>query len=149
MKKILLLVLFLPLVSCSYLTEFFIYNNTEAPITIEYQAKRQSDNDPFVTKPKVVSFKSFKKTKTLENQPTINIDITNLIVRTTIQPKQALWVGADTNFGLNNPSHREKLRSNIEYLTITSKAATITADSTNVLDYFKAFDSGHIGILAE
>jgi len=149
MKKAWLYLLFLPLVSCSYLTEFFIYNNTDVPITIEYQALRPSESDPFTTNPKVVSFRSFKKTRDLEHPPPIDIDTTMLIVTCKLQPKQALWIGADTNFSMNNSYDREKLRSNLEYLSIKSRSSILKADSTNVLDHFKTFNLGHIGILAE
>lgn len=148
MKKwILLLCVSVSLTSCSYLTDFYIFNTSEETITITYKTIKTEANHPFVTAPKIFHFKNLKKIgkKKIENAAIQLKD--SLTVIATLEPKQALWIGVDRTFILKN--EREQLRGNLEFITITQGRVTKKLTTKDVLPQFQEFTSEIVGIVVE
>ena len=147
MKWFFLLVVSLSLTSCSYLTNFYIFNNTEETITITYKTKKTEINHPFVTAPKIFNYKNLKK---VEKKKIINAAIQlkdSLTVQVTLQPKQALWIGVDRNYILKND--RRQLEENLEYLNITQGLTTTKYSAEDISSQFNAFTYEIVGIAVE
>lgn len=141
MKKAWLLLFFLPLLSCSYLTEFFIYNNTDVPIRITYVVKYPMVNDAFLSNPKLKAFESYTKVDTEEITRKPIFDTESVTLTCSLHPKQALWIGAATNFSLESKYGAEKLGANPVSLTIETGHGFIQADSTSLLSLVKTYTS--------
>ena len=59
---------------------------------------------------------------------------------------QALWIGDDINFSLNDANDIKKLKRNLIYLKIKTKNTEINADEKNIVGFFKTFDRHTVGI---
>ncbi|RDK86984.1 hypothetical protein [Marinirhabdus gelatinilytica] len=133
--------------SCSYLTQFYIYNNSEDTLQIVYKTKRTQLDKPFVTAPKLFKFKNYKKVKNEIANPQAITKRDSLTLHATLIPKQALWVGVDVNFSLKYDG--EILSENLEYLHIIKNGDTTTYTSSNIAQKFHTYTSDHVGIAIE
>ncbi|QIE58874.1 hypothetical protein G5B37_04645 [Rasiella rasia] len=147
MKWILLTICALSLTSCSYLTEFYIYNTSEGEIHITYTTKRVTNQYPFITNPVVKDFRSFTRVKDPTQPKTIALSADSLTIKVTLLPKQALYIGAESNFNLNSASDRHDLVQNLESLHIVTSTDSITLTPDVILPYFEEFDYEHVGII--
>ncbi|WP_432411101.1 hypothetical protein [Rasiella sp. SM2506] len=147
MKWLLLFLSCFCLSGCSYLTDFYIFNTSEELITISYKTKKTEAYHPFVTAPKIASFKNLKNVGKKETtQVAIEIkDSLNIMV--TLQPKQALWIGVDRNFILKND--RQQLEENLDYLTITQGQKIIKYSAKDIASQFDEFTYKIVGIAVE
>lgn len=145
MKWLLLCIVSLSLVSCSYLTDFYIFNDTSEAIEITYKVKRTEAYAPFVTAPKIHPFKATTKIKDAINVNAANLLQDSLTVRTILQPKQALWIGVDSNFSLKYDA--EILSENLEQLTIKQAGEIMTFSPNEAVAKFQEISYKIVGIL--
>ena len=133
--------------SCSYLTNFYIFNSTEEAITITYKAKNTEVYTPFVTAPKVFNFKNLKNIEEKEILNAIRKAKDSFTVVATLQPKQALWIGLDRSFILKNDRH--KLKENLEYVSVTGNLSPKHYTAEDILPEFKEITYKIVGIEVE
>lgn len=147
MKWLLLCCVSLCLVSCSYLTDFFIFNNSEAAITIQYKTKTTELYEPFVTAPKLYNFRTYKKvSEEISNPEKLSIQ-DSIYVTAVLQPKQALWIGNEINF---SPVYDAKdLEENLDWLRIIKKSDTTLYSTENIAQHFVAYRSSNFSIRIE
>jgi hypothetical protein len=139
MQKILVFILLLSLFGCSHITDFYIFNSTGHTITIEYQPREVSEYEVFATSPRIVEFDKKTNVSETENTGDIQFDPDTKIVRCELKPKQALWIGADMNFSMDNDYAAAALKERLVYMTIKTADKTLNLASATVLDYFKTF----------
>ncbi len=147
MKWLFLFLISVCFTSCSYLTDFYIFNTTEDIITITYKTRKTESSHPFVTAPKIFNFKTFKNIHdtALKNNAIKLAD--SLTVIATLQPKQALWVGVERTFILKND--RELLEENLEFLTIRKNATTKEFTPAEISAQCKEITHKIVGIAVE
>jgi|GEM_PF-6455699 len=148
MKKWLFLIcVSFSLTSCSYLTNFYIFNTTEETITLTYKTKKAELNHPFVTAPKIFTFKTYEQIEKEEiKNPAIQVK-DSLTLQAMLQPKQALWIGVDRNFNLNYDE--ELLKENVAYLTIKNGLTTTEYTAIDLVTQFKEYTYEIVGIAVE
>lgn len=139
MQKMFSFILLLSLSGCSYITEFYIFNSTGHMITIEYQPREMSEYGVFSTSPKIVGFKKKTDISEIENAEGVQFDAETKIVRCELKPKQALWIGSDMNFSLENDYAAAALKERLVYLNIETDDKTVKLTPDNVLEYFKTY----------
>ena len=149
MKKLIGFVFLLTLTSCSYVTDFYIFNNTEQPVLVEYQIKEQSTYELFVIKPRICEFNKNKEILKIIKTSKPKVDKETNIVICKLEKGQALWIGDDLNFTLNNPDEKARIGKNLKYLKIKTKATEINADEYNVAELFETFKRSAVGIELE
>tara|TARA_A100000171_G_C2140545_1_gene155537 strand:- start:25486 stop:25941 length:456 start_codon:yes stop_codon:yes gene_type:complete len=133
--------------SCSYLTNFYIFNTTEEAITITYKAKNTEVYTPFVTAPKIFNFKNLKTIQEKE-LPNAFIKVKDsFTIVAILQPKQALWIGLDRSFILKNDRH--KLKQNLNYVSITGNLPPKHYTAEEILPEFKEITYKIVGIEVE
>jgi hypothetical protein len=139
MPKIIAFILLLSLSGCSHITEFYIFNSTGHTITIEYQPREVSQYEVFTTSPRIVEFEKKTNISETENAGDIQLDPETNIVRCELKPNQALWIGSDMNFSMDNDYAASALKERLVYMTIKTGNETLNLTFANILDYFKTF----------
>ena len=147
MKKLIGLVLLLTLSSCSYNTNFYIFNTTNDNITVKYQTRNKSESDPFVTDPKIVEFDSNFEIIEIKKAYDYEFEVENNIITCELKSGQAVWIGRDLNFTLDNAKEARILGDNLLKLTIEQNGRElIYADSKNIVDLFETLELQVVGV---
>lgn len=145
-RLILVLLLFsiLFFTGCSYLTNFFIINNTDSTIKIEYKVRDLNSVVCFVPFSKITEEKN--KRKIFRSDSIIEVDSSKNTIVKFLKKGQSLWIGDDINFSMNDPYDKNKLKKNLVYLKIRAANSKINADSSNVENLFKTIDRYNVSI---
>ncbi len=135
--------------SCSYNTDFYIFNTTDKPIIITYES--EPFGKVFVTDPRIVEFDSDFETyeikKAYEYETNSKTDSKNQIISCHLKSGQALWIGNDLNFTLSNPSEAMILKENLVQLRVEqNREKLFIVDERNVIDLFESIDIHTVGI---
>ncbi len=146
MKNLILFILTFALTGCSYIVDFFIFNSTDTPITIEYKVYQRSDYEVFTTNPQIVDFKSTKRISNQKDSLDFEFSIQTNTVTCEIAPQHALWLGSDINFSIDNEYGANTLREKFEYIKITHAEGEILVTPENLLDYFQTYKLHIIGL---
>ena len=149
MRKIIGLILLLTLTSCSYNTDFYIFNTTDKPIVITYESG--PNGKAFVTDPRIVEFDSDFETleikKAYEYKTEPKADSENQIITCELKSGQALWIGHDLNFTLTNPNEALILKENLVELKVEQNEKKLfRVDDRYVIDFFETIDIHTVGI---
>ncbi|WP_198034958.1 hypothetical protein [Winogradskyella sp. J14-2] len=146
MKRLIGIILLLTLTSCSYMTDFYIFNKSGNSIFVEYKVKERLNEEPFAFNARIVEFDS--DMEIIEIKKAFEIEFNNEINTLTCELKngQALWIGDDINFSLNDANDIKKLKRNLIYLKIKTENTEINADEKNIIGFFKTFDRHTVGI---
>ena len=149
MQKIIGLILLLTLTSCSYNTDFYIFNTTDKPIIVTYESG--PNGKAFVTDPRIVEFDSDFKTreikKAYEYKTEPKADSKNIIITCELKSGQALWIGHDLNFTLSNPNEALILKENLVELKVEQNGNQLfRVDDRYVIDFFETIDIHTVGI---
>ena len=149
MRKILGLILLLTLTSCSYNTDFYIFNTTDKPILVMYESG--PNGKAFVTDPRIVEFDSDFETreikKAYEYKTEPKADSKNIIITCELKIGQALWIGHDLNFTLTNPNEALILKENLVELKVEQNGNQLfRVDDRYVIDFFETIDIHTVGI---
>ena len=146
MKWIVLTVVALTLTSCSYLTKFYFYNDTDTAVEITYTIKRIEKNRPFVSVPKVYAFKRPTKVSNTPLENSIPVSKDSLLVTYKLLPNQALWIGTDVNFSLKSEFDVEKIKQNLAFVSVTSEVSEKQYTPDSILTYFETYTHEYVGI---
>jgi hypothetical protein len=149
MKKVIGLILLLALTSCSYNTDFYIFNTTDKPIIVTYESG--PNGKAFVTDPRIVEFDSGFEIreikKAYEFKTESKTESENKIITCELKKGQALWIGNDLNFTLSNPNEALILKENLVELIIEQNGKElIYADDKYIVDYFETIELQVVGI---
>jgi hypothetical protein len=149
MKKIIGLILLSTLTSCSYNTDFYIFNTTDRPILVTYESG--PNGKTFVTDPRIVEFDSDFETreikKAYEYTTEPKVDSKNKIITCELKSGQALWIGRDLNFKLTNPNEALILKENLVELKVELNGNQLfRVDDRYVIDFFETIDIHAVGI---
>jgi hypothetical protein len=149
MRKIIGLILLLFLTSCSYNTDFYIFNTTDKPIIVTYESG--PNGKAFVAVPRIVEFDSNFETleikKAYEYKTETKTDSENQIITCELKSGQALWIGHDLNFTLTNPNEALILKENLVELKVEQNGNQLfRVDDRYVIDFFEAIDIHTVGI---
>lgn len=149
MRKIIGLILLLTLTSCSYETDFYIFNTTENPIFITYECG--PNGDVFVTNPKIVEFDTDFEISEIKIAFEIGtdskIDSEHKIITCELKSGQALWIGNDLNFSLNNENDVLILKKNLNELKVEQNGENLfRTDDRYIVDFFETIDRHTVGI---
>ena len=149
MRKIIGLILLLTLTSCSYNTDFYIFNTTDKPIIVVYESG--PNGKAFVTDPRIVEFDSDFETreikKAYEYKTEPKTDSKNKIITCELKSGQALWIGHDLNFTLTNPNEALILKENLVELKVEQNGNQLfRVDDRYVIDFFETIDIHTVGI---
>ncbi|QCK15575.1 hypothetical protein [Mangrovivirga cuniculi] len=147
MKQLLIsIIIIITLTGCSYNTDFYIFNNSEQPLHVEYQTKEHSNSEPFVTDPRIVEFDKDMNIIEIKKAYDFTFESETKIISCKLSSGQALWIGRDLNFTLTNEDEAKILKDNIRYLKLQTDNELINATEENILDLFKTFDIQTVGI---
>ncbi len=149
MRKLIGILLLLTLTSCSYLTDFYIFNKTEKTISIVYKVIQPLKGDPFTFDPKIVEFDLDMEIIEIKNAYEFDFNNEKNTLTCELKSGQALWIGDDLNFSLKNPKDVEILKRNLVFLKIMTAEKEIKADEKNIVELFKTFDRYTVGIEIE
>ncbi len=149
MRKIIGLILLLTLTSCSYNTDFYIFNTTDKPIIVVYESG--PNGKVFVKDPRIVEFDSDFETREIKKAYEYEIESIphseNQIITCELKSGQALWIGYDLNFTLTNPNEALIIKENLIELTIKRNGKhLIYADDKYIVDYFETLELQVVGI---
>ena len=149
MRKIIGLIFLLTLTSCSYNTDFYIFNTTDKPIIITYESG--PNGKTFVTDPRIVEFDSDFETleikKAYEYKTEPKTDSENQIITCELKSGQALWIGHDLNFTLTNPNEALILKENLVELKVEQNGNQLfRVDDRYIIDFFETIDIHTVGI---
>jgi len=149
MKKIIVLLSLLILTSCSYNTDFYIFNTTENPIFVTYECGL--NGEVFVPNPRIVEFDSDFEILEIKKAYEIGIesksDSENKIITCELKSGQALWIGNDINFSLNDPNDVLILKENLNELKVEQNGEKLfRVDDRYVVDFFETIDRHTVGI---
>ena len=149
MRKIIGIILLFTLTSCSYNTDFYIFNTTENPIFVTYECG--PNGEVFVTNPRIVEFNSDFEIREIKKAYEIGIesktDSENKIITCELKSGQALWIGNDINFSLNNPNEALILKENLNELKVEQNGKKLfQVDDRYVVDFFSTIDRHTVGI---
>lgn len=149
MRKIIGLILLLTLTSCSYETDFYIFNTTENPIFITYECG--PNGDVFVTNPRIVEFDTDFEISEIKIAFEIGtdskIDSEHKIITCELKSGQALWIGNDLNFSLNNENDVLILKKNLNELKVEQNGENLfRTDDRYIVDFFETIDRHTVGI---
>lgn len=149
MKKIIGLILLFALTGCSYNTDFYIFNTTEKPIFVTYECR--PNGKVFVPNPRIVEFDSdfeireIKKAYEIDTESKTESD--NKIISCVLKSGQALWIGNDLNFSLNNPNDALILKENLNELNVEQNGVKLfRVDDKYIVDFFETIDRHTVGI---
>ena len=150
-KKILLLLLVLPLIlSCSYSsTDFYIINKTDLPIEVEYKVSGFSKSGPFVKEAFILKLDSDFEQIGEQSTENVTIDIENNTVHAKLESGESLWFGEELNFSLSNEPDKRMLTEKIEFLKITIEEGVLYANKLNIVTSLKTFNHQNVGISLE
>ncbi|APY06844.1 hypothetical protein BWZ20_00380 [Winogradskyella sp. J14-2] len=128
------------------MTDFYIFNKSGNSIFVEYKVKERLNEEPFAFNARIVEFDS--DMEIIEIKKAFEIEFNNEINTLTCELKngQALWIGDDINFSLNDANDIKKLKRNLIYLKIKTENTEINADEKNIIGFFKTFDRHTVGI---
>ncbi|WP_158319152.1 hypothetical protein [Aequorivita sinensis] len=128
------------------MTDFYIFNKSGNSIFVEYKVKERLNEEPFAFNARIVGFDS--DMEIIEIKKAFEIEFNNEINTLTCELKkgQALWIGDDINFSLNDANDIKKLKRNLIYLKIKTENTEINADEKNIVGFFKTFDRHTVGI---
>ncbi|KAA3633329.1 MAG: hypothetical protein DWQ02_13265 [Bacteroidetes bacterium] len=146
MKKVILFVLTFALTGCSYIVDFYIFNSTENPVTIEYKVFQRSDYEVFTTNPKTVNFRSTKKVSSQKDSLGFKFSEQTNTISCEIAPQQALWLGSDINFSIDNEYGANMLKEKFEYIKVTHSEGEILVTPENLLDHFQTYKLQIVGM---
>ena len=93
----------------------------------------------FATSPRIVGFGKKTDISEIKNDSGVQFDPENKIVRCELKPKQALWIGSDMNFSLENDYAAAALKERLVYLNIETDGKTVKLTPDNVLEHFKTY----------
>ena len=149
MRKIIGLILLLTLTSCSYNTDFYIFNTTDKPILVTYESG--PNGKAFVNDPRIVEFDSDFETREIKNayeyKTEPQVDSKNKIITCELKSGQALWIGRDLNFTLTNPNEALILKENLVELKVEQNGNQLfRVDDRYVIDFFETIDIHTVGI---
>ena len=149
MRKIIGLILLLTLTSCSYETDFYIFNTTENTLKLTYECG--PNGDVFVTNPRIVEFDSDFEIREIKNAYEFGTesktDSDNKIITCELKRGQALWIGNDLNFSLNNPNDALILKENLNELKVEQNGEKLfRVDDRYIVDFFETIDIYTVGI---
>ena len=131
------------LTSCSYLTEIFLFNDTDDVVQITYAIKRiDSSSLP----PVIKEFKRFTRIKNTAEEQAIQYAADSLTFYATLLPKQALQIGAETNFSFKSEYDQQKLIENIDYLEIATSQHKTKHTAATILPNFETYTYQIVGI---
>ena len=150
MRLIILGILLLSWSACSYLTEFYIYNDTFEEVRISYVIKSEQGYGAFSDAPRLFVFGKYNDLRAADELPgQINYVPADLAVVATLAPKQALYVGNAVNFDLET-DHAD-LYTNLKFLSIQSPTDEIFLEGIEVTPYFEELDrhSRYVGIVLQ
>lgn len=134
------------LLGCSYNTDFYIINETNSSITVEYKVSDFSKSGPFVKGAYITKLNSdFKKIDENSTEKVI-VDSKNKTVKATLESGESLWFGAELNFSLTNSSHIEILMDKIKFLKINIEEGVLYANRSNIVTSLTKFNNYSIGI---
>ncbi len=149
MRKIIGLILLLILTSCSYNTNFYIFNTTDKPITVTYESG--PNGKAFVADPRIMEFDTDFETreikKAYEYKTESKSDSKNQIITCELKSGQALWIGNDLNFTLTNPNEVLILKENLVELKVEQNGKKLfRVDDRYIIDFFETIDIHKVGI---
>jgi len=149
MRKIIGIILLLFLTSCSYNTDFYIFNTTEKPIYVTYECG--PNGEVFIINPRIVEFDSDFEIREIKNAYEIGteskIDSENKTIKCELKSGQALWIGNDINFSLKNPNDALILKENLNELKVEQNGEKLfSVDDRYVVDFFETIDRHTVGI---
>lgn len=148
MQKLIGLIL-LTLTSCSYNTNFYIFNTTDKPIIVTYESR--PNGKAFVADPKIIEFDSDFETreikKAYEYKTESKEGSKNKIITCKLKSGQALWIGHDLNFTLSNPNEALVLKENLVELKVEQNESQLfRVDDKYIINYFETIDIHTVGI---
>jgi len=149
MRTIIGLLILLTLTSCSYNTDFYIFNRTEKPIFVTYECG--PNGEVFVTNPRIVEFDSDFEIREIKKDYEFGTesitDSGNKIITCELKSGQALWIGNDINFSLKNPNDTLILKENLNELKVEQNGEKLfRVDDKYIVDFFETIDRHTVGI---
>jgi hypothetical protein len=146
MQRLIGLLFLLTLSGCTYIVDFYIFNSTDSSITIEYQPRDTSEYEVFCINPNIMAFDKKDEFTELENSNEFQFDPETNTITCKLKSKQALWIGVDMNFSLDNEYAVEQLKERIVYLNISNGEKELNLTGQNIIDHLKKIKKHIIGI---
>jgi hypothetical protein len=109
------------------------------------------NGEVFVTNPKIVEFDSDFEIREIKKAYEIGTesktDSENKVITCELKSGQALWIGNDINFSLNNPNDALILKENLNELKVEQNGEKLfRVDDRYVVDFFETIDRHTVGI---
>lgn len=146
MKHVILFVLTFTLTGCSYIVDFFIFNSTENPVTIEYKVFQRSDYEVLTTSPKTVDFKSPKRVSSQKDSLIFEFSVLTNTITCELAPQKALWLGSDINFSIDHEYGANLFSEKFEYIKVTHPDGEVLVTPENLLDHFQTYKLQIVGM---
>lgn len=107
---------------CSSVYDFFIYNMTDQVVKVSYTLKEVSSNT-FITDPEVYKIDEDNEKNDLEKleKREVNYSSDTKTVTCKLKPYEALKMGSEVNFILEDFQDRKEVTHNVKKLTITKQ----------------------------
>ncbi|TBN02641.1 hypothetical protein EYD45_10945 [Hyunsoonleella flava] len=109
------------------------------------------NGEVFVPIPRIVEFDSDFEILEIKKAYEIGIesksDSENKIITCELKSRQALWIGNDINFSLNDPNDVLILKENLNELKVEQNGEKLfRVDDRYVVDFFETIDRHTVGI---
>ncbi|PCJ63878.1 MAG: hypothetical protein COA58_14705 [Bacteroidetes bacterium] len=129
--------------NCSYVTQFYILNQSDQVIEIEYKT---SNSLRLNINARIIEAKRVRHLGEVISE----VESINNIVVCKLLPKQGLVIGHNLNFTLENPKEAGDLNKSFEYFYVRKNGQTIIDTGEKPLSsYFKTINLQTIAIIVK
>jgi len=147
MKKFISIALLFLLSSCSYITDFYIFNATNSKVKITYRTLNKPNALAFINSPDLVTFDSEYNCTIINNTKDMRYNSSTQTFSCELNSNTGLRIGSDSNFSLENEIETNVFKNNLGELIIEINNETFHYNKNNVTNQFQELNLSTVGIL--